>query len=65
MSFRKKAGIAILILLIIGLLIPNKMIIPVQKATKKAGIQNLSGFIHGENLELTKDWIFSQKKELP
>ncbi len=36
MSFRKKAGIAILILLIIGLLIPNKMIIPVQKATKNS-----------------------------
>jgi murein DD-endopeptidase MepM/ murein hydrolase activator NlpD len=36
MNFRKKASIAILILLIIGLLIPNKMIIPVQKATKNS-----------------------------
>ena len=36
MSFKRKLGISILILVVIGLLIPNRMIIPVRNATSKS-----------------------------
>lgn len=36
MSFKRKLGVIILILVIIGLLIPNRMIIPVRNATSKS-----------------------------